>query len=65
MPEQKNSKSCKAISSLFPINMIAKLELTQTNAQENIEQLQIPTTGVTINNGSTTTEPPPENRQQP
>ena len=37
--------------------MIAKLERTQSNAQQNIEQLQNPTMGVTINNGPTTTEP--------
>ena len=30
--------------------MIAKLEWTQSNAQQNIEQLQSPTMGVTINN---------------
>ena len=44
---------------LFPIEMIAKLEWTQSNAQQNIEQLQNLTMGVTINNESTTTEPPP------
>ena len=31
---------------------IAKLELTQSNAQQNIEQLQNPTIGVTLNNES-------------
>ena len=51
--------------SLFPIEMIAKLEWTQSSAQQNIEQLQNPTLGVTINNESTTTEPPPWNGQQP
>ena len=30
--------------------MIAKLEWIQSNAQKNIEQLQNPTMGVTINN---------------
>ena len=35
------------------------------NAQQNIEQLQTPTMGVTINKKSTTTEPPPYNGQQP
>ena len=45
--------------SLFPVEMIAKLEWPQSNAQQNIEQLQNPTMGVTINNESTTTEPPP------
>ena len=39
--------------------MIAKLEWTQSNAQQNIEQLQNPTTGVTINMESTTIEQPP------
>ena len=34
--------------------MIAKLEWTQSNAQQNVEQLQNPTMGVTINNSSTT-----------
>ena len=49
----------KATSSLFPIKMIAILERTQSNVQQNIEQLQTPTMGVTINKKSTTTEPPP------
>ena len=49
----------KAISSLFPIKMIAILEWTESNVQQNIEQLQTPTMGVTINKKSTTTEPPP------
>ena len=52
-------KRNKATSSLFPIKMIAKLEWTQSNAQQNIEQLQHHTIGVTLNNESTTTEPPP------
>ena len=42
-----------------PIKMIAKLEWTQSNAQQGIEQLHSPTMGVIINNESTTTEPPP------
>ena len=37
------------VSSLFPIKMIAILEWTQSNAQQNIEQLQTPTMGVKIN----------------
>ena len=45
--------------------MIAKLEWTWSNAQQIIEQLQIPITGVTINNEFTTTEPPPYNGKQP
>ena len=32
---------------------------TRMNVQQNIEQLQNPTMGVTINNESTTIEPPP------
>ena len=39
--------------------MIAILEWTQSNEQQNIEQLQTPTMGVTINKKSTTTEPLP------
>ena len=45
--------------------MIAKLECTQSYAQQNIEQIQNPTMGVTISNESTTTEPPPKNGHQP
>ena len=37
--------------------MISKLEWAHGNAQQNVEQLQNPTLGVTINK-STTTEPP-------
>ena len=55
----QEDKQGKAIKSLFPIKMIAKLEWIQSNAQQNIEQLPDPTMGVTINNESTTTEPPP------
>ena len=39
--------------------MIATPEWTQSNVQQNIEQLQTPTMGVTITKKSTTTEPPP------
>ena len=49
----------KATSSLFPIKMIAILERTQSNVKQNIEQLQTPMMGVTINKKSTTTEPAP------
>ena len=45
--------------SLFPIKTIAILEWTLSNVQQNIEQLQTPTMGVTINKKSTTTEPLP------
>ena len=38
--------------------MIAILEWTSSNVQQNIEQLQTPTMGVTINKKLTTTEPP-------
>ena len=37
----------------------ATLEWTKSNAQQNIEQPQTPTMGVTINRKSTTTEPSP------
>ena len=50
----RQTKQSKSASSLFPIKMIAKLEWTQSNAQQIIEQLQNPTMGVTINNESTT-----------
>ena len=36
--------------------MIAILEWTQSNVQQNIEQLQTPTMGVTIHKKSTTTD---------
>ena len=39
--------------------MIAKLKWRQSNAHQNIEQLQNPTMGVTINNETTPAEPPP------
>ena len=55
---QEDTES-QATSSIFPIEMIAKLEWTQSNAKQNIEQLQNPTVGVTINNESTIAEPPP------
>ena len=38
--------------------MIAILEWTQSNVQQNIEQLQTPTMGVTINKKSAKTKPP-------
>ena len=44
--------------------MNAKLEWMQSNAKQNIKQLQTSTMGVTINNESTTTESPPQNGQQ-
>ena len=39
----------------LPTKMIAILEWTLSNVQQNIEQLQTPTIGVTINKKSTTT----------
>ena len=53
----------KATRCIFPLKMIAKLKWTQSNAQQNIEQLQNPIMGVTVNNESTTTEPPTKNEQ--
>ena len=35
-------RQSKATSSLFPIKMIAKLELTQSNAQKNKKKYRIP-----------------------
>ena len=55
----QEDKLSKVTSSFFPIKMIAILEWTQSNVQQSIEQLQTPTIGVTINEKSTTTEPPP------
>ena len=63
--ETQGRQKSKATGSLFPIKVIAKQEWTQNNAQQNIEQLQNPTMGVTINNDSTTTEPPLQNGHQP
>ena len=52
-------KQNKATSSLFPLKMIAKLEMTQINVQQNMEQTHKPTMGAKINNKLTTTELPP------
>ena len=57
--ETPGSQFKQSNCSLFPIKMIALLEWTQSNVQQNIEQLQTPTMGVKINKKSTTTEPPP------
>ena len=57
--QHQEDKQSKATSSLIPIKMIAKLEMTQSNVQQNIEQTQNLTMGATINNDSTTTEPLP------
>ena len=43
----QEDKQSKATSSLFPIEMIAELEWTQSNAQPNIGQLKNPTMGET------------------
>ena len=59
IPRHQEDKQSKATSSLFPIEMIAKLEWTQSNAQQNIEQLQNHTVGATLNNESATPEPLP------
>ena len=57
--DTQEDKESKETSSLFPIEMIAKLELTQSNSQQNVEQLQNPTMGATINRELTITERPP------
>ena len=49
----------KATSCLVPIKTIAKLERTQNNTQQNMEQSQSPTMGATINGGTVITELPP------
>ena len=41
-----------------------KIRMDKGNVQQNIEQLQTHTMGVTINNKSTATEPPPNNGRQ-
>ena len=46
-------KQSKATSSLFPIKVIAKLEWTQSHAQQNIEQPQNHTMGATFSNKPT------------
>ena len=56
--ESPGRQKKKSTSSLFPIEMSAKLEWTQSNTQLNIEQLQTHTMGVTINNESTSTPSP-------
>ena len=40
--DTRKTNLSKAISSLFPIKMIAKLEWTQSNVQQKIEQLHTP-----------------------
>ena len=55
----QEDKQSKSTSSILSIKVIAKLEWTQSNARQNIVQLQNPTMGVTINNESTETEHPP------
>ena len=51
-----NHQESKATDFFFPIKMIEKLERTQSNTQENLEQTQNPTMGAVINNETTTTE---------
>ena len=45
----QEDKQSEATSSLFPIEMVAKLEWTQSNAQQNKDHFQNPTIRVTIN----------------
>ena len=45
----QDDKQSKATSSPFPIKMIAKLEQTQSNAQQHMEQTQNPTNGSSNN----------------
>ena len=48
--EPQGIQTSKATSSLYPIKMISKLQWRQSNAQQNVEQFQNHTMGVTINN---------------
>ena len=57
--DTRKTSEVKQPALFFPIKMIAILERTKSNIQQNIEQLQTPTIGVTINKKSTTTEPLP------
>ena len=47
---EASGRQASKATSPFPINTLAKLEWPQSNAQQNIEQLQNPTMGATINN---------------
>ena len=58
LTRHQKGKQSKATSSYFSIKMIAKLKRTYSYVQQNMEQTQIPTMGATINNESTTTDPP-------
>ena len=51
--EKSGRQTKHLINSLSPFKMIAKLEWAQSNAQQNIEQLQDPTMGATTNNNRT------------
>ena len=50
LQDTRKTNRVKRTGSLFPIKMIAKLERTHSNVQQNIEQTQNPTVGATINN---------------
>ena len=58
---RKTNKAKQPASSLFPIEMIAKLEWTQSNAQQNKEKIQNTTLGGNnqhrINNNKATPHP--------
>ena len=49
IPQQDKVKEPALI---FPTNVIAKLETSQSNAKQNLEQTQKPAMGTTINNES-------------
>ena len=57
--KEPQSTNSKAISSLFPREMIAKLGRTLNTTQQNKDQKQNHNTGATLNNESKITEPPP------
>ena len=59
-PSQTPGRQIKQSNQLsFPHQDDCNTRMDKSNVQQNIEQLQTPTMGVTINKKSTTTEPPP------
>ena len=57
--ETPGRQTKQSIQLFLPHQDDCKTRGTLSNVQHNIEQLQTPTMGVTINNKSTKTEPPP------
>ena len=61
----QEDKPSKATSPFLPTKTTAKPDGTQSNAQQNTEQPQIPTMETTANNKLTRTEPPPRTDSSP